>query len=144
MVIFLLYVYARPLSVHALFSRLCLILHSSCYNSSLVTWTVVSLTAAKFKFMCSVSGFTFSCLWFYIISACCLHNFIIYTYKKSSLKVFSSSWISVRLGSGQWCGEPCFACTAVTVVECLPQFPMWSKLKLLWNQQVLCGRLAYC
>jgi hypothetical protein len=37
------------------------ILHSLCYNGSLVTWTVVSLTISKFKpFMFSVSGFALS------------------------------------------------------------------------------------
>jgi hypothetical protein len=41
--------YTRPLSVQAQYSRKCPIISSSCYNSSLVTWTVVSLTAAKFK-----------------------------------------------------------------------------------------------
>jgi hypothetical protein len=41
--------YTRPLSVQAQYSRSCPIISSSCYNSSLVTWTVVCLTAAKFK-----------------------------------------------------------------------------------------------
>jgi hypothetical protein len=41
--------YTRPLSVQAQYSRSCTIVSSSCYNSSLVTWTVVCLTAAKFK-----------------------------------------------------------------------------------------------
>jgi hypothetical protein len=42
-------IYKRPLSVQAQQSRSCHILSSSCYNSSLVIWTVVCLTAAKFK-----------------------------------------------------------------------------------------------
>jgi hypothetical protein len=38
------------------------ILHILCYNSSLVTWTVVSLITAKFKpIIFSVSGFALSC-----------------------------------------------------------------------------------
>jgi hypothetical protein len=37
------------LSVQAQYNRSCPIISSSCYNSSLVTWTVVCLTAAKFK-----------------------------------------------------------------------------------------------
>jgi hypothetical protein len=41
--------YTRPLSVRAQYSRNWPIISSSCYNSSLVTWTVVCLTAAKFK-----------------------------------------------------------------------------------------------
>jgi hypothetical protein len=42
-------IYTRPLSVQAENSRSCPILCSSSYNGSLVTWTVVRLTAAKFK-----------------------------------------------------------------------------------------------
>jgi hypothetical protein len=41
--------YTRPLSVQAQYSRSCPIISSSCYNSSLVTWTVVCLIAAKFR-----------------------------------------------------------------------------------------------
>jgi hypothetical protein len=41
--------YTRPLSVQAQYSRSCPIISSSCYNSILFTWTVVCLTAAKFK-----------------------------------------------------------------------------------------------
>jgi hypothetical protein len=41
--------YTRPLSVQAKNSRSCPILSSSGYNGSLVTWTVVRLTATKFK-----------------------------------------------------------------------------------------------
>jgi hypothetical protein len=41
--------YTRPLSVQAQYSRSYPIISSSRYNSSLVTWTVVCLTAAKFK-----------------------------------------------------------------------------------------------
>jgi hypothetical protein len=44
-------IYIRPLSVQAQYSRSCPIISSSCYNSSLVTWTVVWLTAAKFKLL---------------------------------------------------------------------------------------------
>jgi hypothetical protein len=39
-------VYTRPLSAQAQYSRSCHNLH---YNSSLETWTVVRLTAAKLK-----------------------------------------------------------------------------------------------
>jgi hypothetical protein len=49
-------VYTRPVSVQAQYSRSC---HNLGYNSSLDTWTVVRLTAAKFKpLMFSVSGFS--------------------------------------------------------------------------------------
>jgi hypothetical protein len=52
--------YTSPLSVQALQSRSCL-LRILCYNGSLLIWTVVSLTTAKFMpFMFSVSGFALS------------------------------------------------------------------------------------
>jgi hypothetical protein len=41
--------YGRPLSVQAQYSRSCPIISSSCYNNSLVIWTVVCLASAKFK-----------------------------------------------------------------------------------------------
>jgi hypothetical protein len=54
-------IYTRPLSVQAQYSRKCPIISSSCYNSSLVTWTVVCLTAAKSKpLIFPVSGFALS------------------------------------------------------------------------------------
>jgi hypothetical protein len=51
--------YTSPLSVQALQSRSCI--SYLCYNGSLVTWTVVSLTAAKFKpLIFSMSRFVLS------------------------------------------------------------------------------------
>jgi hypothetical protein len=51
----------RRLSVQAQYSSSCPIISSSCYNSSLVMWTVVCLTAAKFKpLIFPVSGFALS------------------------------------------------------------------------------------
>jgi hypothetical protein len=41
--------YARPLSVQDQYRRSCPTFSSSCYNGSLVTWTIVCLTVAKFK-----------------------------------------------------------------------------------------------
>jgi hypothetical protein len=41
--------YTRPLSVQAQYSRKCPIISIALYNGSLVTWTVVCLTTAKFK-----------------------------------------------------------------------------------------------
>jgi hypothetical protein len=76
--------YTRPLSVQAGNSRSCPVLSSSRYNGSLVTWTVVLLTAAKFKpLVFSVPGFAMS----NIANICIL----------------------CALENCQWCGEPCFA-----------------------------------
>jgi hypothetical protein len=69
--------YTRPLSVQARYSRSCPIISSS-YNSSLVTWTVVCLTATKFKLLyllCRGRLYpmlqTFAFAWFCLTSACC-------------------------------------------------------------------------
>jgi hypothetical protein len=54
-------IYSRPLSAQAQYSRSFLIICSLRYNSSLDTWTVVRLTAAKFKpLIFSVFGFAFT------------------------------------------------------------------------------------
>jgi hypothetical protein len=54
-------IYTRPLSVWAQYSRLCPISGSFRYNGSLVTRTVVCLTAAKYKpLVFSVTGFALS------------------------------------------------------------------------------------
>jgi hypothetical protein len=52
-----------------------------CYNMSLITLTVVCLTAAKFKpLIFSMSGFALSNIaniFIVMIYACCLHNLVI-------------------------------------------------------------------
>jgi hypothetical protein len=48
-----------PLSVQAQYSRLCTISTSFRYNGSLVTWTVVCLTVAKFKPLIWLSTVTY-------------------------------------------------------------------------------------
>jgi hypothetical protein len=54
-------IYTGPRSVQAQYSRLCPISSSFHYNDSLVTWTVVCLTATKFKpLILSMSGFALS------------------------------------------------------------------------------------
>jgi hypothetical protein len=51
----------RPLSVQARYSKSCPIINFSCYNGCLLTWTVVCLTAAKFKSLIFlVPGFALS------------------------------------------------------------------------------------
>jgi hypothetical protein len=51
-------IYTRPLSAQAQYSRSCQNICSLRYKSSLATWTVVRLTAAKFKpLIFSVLGF---------------------------------------------------------------------------------------
>jgi hypothetical protein len=56
-------VYTRPLSAQAQYNRSCPFICSLSYNSSLVPWKVVRLTAAKFKpLIFSVLGFVLSCI----------------------------------------------------------------------------------
>jgi hypothetical protein len=54
-------IYTGPLSVQAQYSRFCPIFSSFRYNDSLVTWTAVCLTAAKFKpLIITMPGFALS------------------------------------------------------------------------------------
>jgi hypothetical protein len=78
--------YTQALCQYRLLKYIMIILHSLwiCYNGSLITWAIISLTTTKFKrliFLCLVSPCpilpTCSFSWFYITSACCLHNFVI-------------------------------------------------------------------
>jgi hypothetical protein len=72
-------VYTRPLSAQAKDSRSCHNICSLRYNSSLDTWTVVRLTAAKFMpFMFSVLGFALP----YIAEWPTAATWIIYTFRK--------------------------------------------------------------
>jgi hypothetical protein len=70
--------YTRPSSVQAQYSRPCSIISSSCYNSSLVTWKVACLTAAKFEpLIFPVSGFALSnvaniCIFMILYNSCLL------------------------------------------------------------------------
>jgi hypothetical protein len=79
------------------------ILRILCYNGSLVTWTVVSLTASKFKPLISLRlaspcPVLCSFSWFCMTSACRLHNFIIWSYTYGKLKAVCKSRTGVHLG----------------------------------------------
>jgi hypothetical protein len=54
----------------------------TCYNGSLVTWTVVRLPAAKFKPFHMLRIYSFSC--FCMTSDFCLHDFVRWTYFSQS------------------------------------------------------------
>jgi hypothetical protein len=77
----------------------------SCYNGSLVTWTVVSLTTAKFKpliffcvgLMCPILR-TCSFSWFCMTSACCVYNIVTWSYAYGRLKAVCKSRTGVHLG----------------------------------------------
>jgi hypothetical protein len=79
-------------------------LHILCYNGSLVTWTVVSLTTAKFRPLTfSMSGFAFSytanTFILMILYEFCLNNFVISSYTWWRLKTVCKSRTSVHLGN---------------------------------------------
>jgi hypothetical protein len=50
--------------------------HTLCYNGSSVTWTVVGLYFLCWASPCPILR-TFGLWWFWMTSACCLHNFVI-------------------------------------------------------------------
>jgi hypothetical protein len=115
------------------------ILRILCYNVSLVTWIVLSLTITKFKpFIFSITGFAlsyttnifilmilydFSVLptWFYYI--------ILYIWKV--WKPFANRGPVYTLKNFKWCGKPCFVGAAILRGKCLPLFPRRSKHKSL-------------
>jgi hypothetical protein len=87
--------YTRPLSVQAEYSRSCPIISISCYNSSLFTWTVVWLTAAKIRpLIFPVSRFALSnvvniCMFWFCMTSPCVNREPV-----------------CALENFQWCGEP--------------------------------------
>jgi hypothetical protein len=102
-----------------------------CYNSSLVTWTVVSLTTTKFKSLIFfVSGFALSytknMFILMILSPAQFCYIIIYVQQLCA----NSGWVCT-LENFQWCAEPCFACAASLRGTCLPLIPKRDKRKSL-------------
>ena len=122
-----LYIYISPLSVPALQSRLCLsYLAYITHNGSTVTWTVVRLTAAKFKLL------IFSVCWLrsapvctdfpflqsLMTSACCLHNL---WRKHAHMKLWQPHYIA------DWCAPwtvPTRAGNMTSFLSKGPDFPM--------------------
>jgi hypothetical protein len=111
------------------------ILFILCYNGSLVTWMVVSLTTTKFKpLIFSVSGFALTYVmnifmlmdpWLLPAKFCYI---IIYIQKVEDRVEISDS---VHFGNFQWCKELCFAVIAILRAKCLPQIPRRGKHKSL-------------
>jgi hypothetical protein len=155
----------RPLSVQAQYNRLCPIyssyhrslkvavqgpalwptlihtyIHSYRYYGSLVTWTVVCLTAAKFKrLIFPVSGFSLSNVanislsWFSMTSACCLNNFVMYNHTRTGVwKPNAFREPVCALENCQWCGEPLpFKCKVVSWRNKSPRHDdVWSTLRI--------------
>jgi hypothetical protein len=119
------------------------------YNGSLVTWTVVSLTAAKFKplmqyFLWLASPYpilrTYSFSWFCIISACCC---IILLYNRIHTEGSCANRGPLcAFENFQWCEGPCFAGALVFRGRCLPLISTRDKHKSLLIWSVPYGGLA--
>jgi hypothetical protein len=89
------------------------ILFTLCYYDSLVTWTVVSLTAAKFKpLIFSVSGFalpyaTKIVILMILYDLCLFPVQLLYNrIHTEGWKPCANRWLVCTLDNFQWCGEP--------------------------------------
>jgi hypothetical protein len=98
----------------AQYSRLRHISSSFRYNGSLVTWTVVCLTAAKFKPLILSMSMPCPILWTIL-----LYNRIHMEFWKPCVNR-ESIW---ALENCHWCGEPCFVGTVILLDGCLPRIP---------------------
>jgi hypothetical protein len=117
------------------------ILRILCYNGSLVTYTVVRFTTAKFKpLIFSMSGFALSCttkVFILMISydLCLSSAQFCYTYNRiytEGWKLCENRWPVCTLENFQWCGEPCFFIgAAILRGGCLPLIPRRGKHKPL-------------
>jgi hypothetical protein len=114
------------------------ILQVLCYNGSLVTWTVVSLTTAKFKplyFLRLVSPFpmqrTYWFSWFvwilFVAWTILLYNHI----HKEGWKLCANRGAVCTLENFQWCVEPYFVGAAILRLGCLTLIPRRDKRKPL-------------
>jgi hypothetical protein len=116
-----------------------------CHNGNFVTWTVISLTAAKFKphmlyvwlrlVLCCEHAHPHEFVWLLLV--CCLHNFAI-VYNRIHMQGWKpcANYEPVcTLGNIQWCEEPCSAGAAILRSMCLPLIPRRGKRKslLIWS-----------
>jgi hypothetical protein len=137
---FLVHIHANKSSVSPGFAKhITSILLIICYNGSLVTWTVVSFTAAKFKpLLFSMSGFAFfyaanMFILMFLYDFCLLPaQFFLYN------RIHMEGWKSCAnrgpvctLENFQCCGEPCFLGAAILRGRCLPLIPRRGKHKSL-------------
>jgi hypothetical protein len=127
------------------------ILRILCYNGSLVTWTVVSLTTAKLKALIfSMSGFAlyYTANMFILMipyDFCLFHAqfcyIIIYIWKiKSCVHIADrcAPWEILHC-----CAEPCFVGAAILRGSCLSLIPRRDKRTLLLFWSVPCGGLVW-
>jgi hypothetical protein len=103
------------------------VLRILCYNGSLVTWFVVSLTTAKFKpLILSVYGFALSytanmCILKILYDFCLLPTqFFFNSIHTEGWKPCANRGSVCTLKNFQWCGETCFVGPAILRGRCLP------------------------
>jgi hypothetical protein len=120
------------------------ILFTLCYNSSLVTWMVVSLTAVKLKpliilcvwlccaVLCCEYGHSHDFVWPLLVSCTVLLYNHIYT---EGWKPCANHRPVCTLENLQWCGEPCFVGPVILSGGCLPQIPSWASISHYWSNQ---------
>jgi hypothetical protein len=129
-------IYTGPLSVKAQYSRLCPVSSSFRYNGSLFTWTVVCLTAAKFKprIILSMSSFTLSNI--ANISTQPNYKFSLCSPGTDRTENISSI-IACSLVAGETaCPQNCSLATAVVLS------PVYTAVTWQWDRAGWCGRKA--
>jgi hypothetical protein len=106
-------------------------------NDGLVTWTVIHMTAAKFKpLIFSVSGFALSNVannfhdfgWLLLVACMillCNHKRMAYE------EIYAFREPMCASENCRWCREPYFAVSAISIGDILPQIPRQGKHKSL-------------
>jgi hypothetical protein len=107
------------------------------YNGSLITWTVISLTIAKFN------PLIFSFVWLHIVlyrECVHSHDFVGLLLVACTIllynRIYAGGWKSCSnrgpvctLENFQWCAKPCFAGATILRGWCLPLVPRRGKHK---------------
>jgi hypothetical protein len=114
------------------------ILRILCYNGSLVTWTVVRLTTAKFipliffmsdfNLSYTANMFILMILYDFCLSLAQFCYIIVYIRKVEICVQIADSVCT--LANLQWCTEPCSACVAILRGRCLLLIPRRELLRL--------------
>jgi hypothetical protein len=116
--------YRQGLRVWAWHSRSCHNSCSPCYNGSLVTWTVVCLTAAKFKpLVVSMPGFAFSdvaniCIFMILYDLCLLPA-------QFRCLIINIQYLRSHVQLADWCASVNLPVVRRTLFSKRGHFKMW-------------------
>jgi hypothetical protein len=130
------------------------ILRILCYNGSLITWTVGSLTTTKFKPLIFSVWFrlvvyrehVYSYDFVWLLLHACLILLCRYVYNrthKEGWKRCANRGPMCTLDNFQLCGEPCFSGAAILRGRCLPLIHRRHKCKSLLIWSVPYGSLVW-